>query len=90
MQWQTHPIIDQLKNHKHVNIPPPPNQELLQQEWLITIATIAKTANICARTITTKYTRDCVRKTISKYRQLYKKIQKEYTKKSSTTKKHHP
>ena len=48
MQWQTHPIIEQLINHKHTNIPPLPNQEILQQEWLITIAKTTKTANTLA------------------------------------------
>ena len=85
MQWQTYPIIQQLKNHKHVNIPPLPNQELLQQEWLITIATIAKTTNTHARTIITNYTRDCVRKAISKYRQLYEKNPKQIHKKIFNT-----
>ena len=45
LQWQTHPIIETLTNHKHVNIPPLPTQEPLQQEWLINIAKIAKTTN---------------------------------------------
>jgi hypothetical protein len=71
MQWQTHPIIEQLINHKHANIPPLPNHEPLQQEWLITIASIAKIANTLARTITTKHTRECIKKATSKYRQLY-------------------
>jgi hypothetical protein len=56
IQWQTHPIIETLKNYKHTSIPPLPDQHYQQQEWLITIATIAKTANKHARTITTKYT----------------------------------
>ena len=53
----------------------------LQQEWLINIATIAKTANSHARAITTKYTRDCIKKAISKYRQLYEKNPKKIHKK---------
>ena len=89
INWQTHPIIETLMNHTHANIPPLPIQEIDQQEWLVTIAAIAKTANTQARTITTKFTRDCIRKAIAKYRQLYKKTQNEYIKKSSTTKKHH-
>ena len=61
-QWQTHPIIETLKNHNHTIIPPLPNQEPLRQEWLINIATIAKTTNSHDRAITTKYTRDCIKK----------------------------
>ena len=81
MQWKTHPIIEQLIKHKHANIPPLPNHEPLQQEWPTTIASIAKTTNTLARTITTKYTRDCIRKTISKYRQLYEQNPKKIHKK---------
>jgi hypothetical protein len=81
MQWQTHPIIEQLINHKHANIPPLPNQELLQQKWLTSIAKIAKTTNTLVRTITTKYTMACVRKAISKYSKLYEKNPKKIHKK---------
>ena len=89
-QWLTHPIIEELKNHTHTNIPPPPNQIHLQQEWLINIATIAKTTNSQARAITTKYTRDCIKKAISKYRQQYEKNPKKIHKKNLTiTKRHH-
>ena len=88
-QWQTHPIIETLKNHKHVNIPPLPNQEPLQQEWLINIATIAKITNSHARAITTKYTRECIKKAISKYRQLYEKNPKKYIKIYLITTTHH-
>ena len=86
--WSTRPIIDKLKNHTQVTIPPPPNQESTHQEWIKTIAGLAKTANIQARKITTKYNHNCVKKAISKYRQLYEKSPKK-VKKSSKTKKHH-
>jgi hypothetical protein len=79
--WQTHPIIEELQNHTHVTIPPPPNQEPNQQEWITTIAQIAKNANKQARKITTKYTQECIKKAISKYKQLYEKNQKKNNKK---------
>jgi hypothetical protein len=41
---------------------------------------IAKIANTQARNITTKYTQDCVKKTITKYRQLYEKSPKKINK----------
>ena len=81
IHWQTHPIIETLRNYKHTTIPPLPNQEDLQQEWLITLATIAKTTNKQARIITTNHTRECVQKTISKYRQIYEKNPKRIHKK---------
>jgi hypothetical protein len=86
--WQIHPIIDELKNHTHINIPPLPIQAAYQQEWIIIIANIAKTTNIQARKITTKYTQDCIKKTISKYRQLYEKTPRKLIKEYSKTKKH--
>jgi hypothetical protein len=42
-------------------------------EWINTIATIAKNANKEAMKITTKYTKDCILKAVSKYRQMYEK-----------------
>jgi len=54
--WQNHPIIEELKNHNHTTIPPPPSEEINQQEWIKTLAHLAKTANKQARKITTKYT----------------------------------
>ena len=71
--WQNHPIIEELRNHKHTTIPPPPHLDTNPQEWIKTIAEIAKTANKQARKITTKYTQECVKKAITKYRQLYEK-----------------
>ena len=86
--WPTHPIIDELKNHTQVDIPPPPNQEQNQQDWIKILAQIAKTANIQARKITSKYTKECIKKAISKYRQLYdlspKKINKRVFKNQET------
>ena len=78
--WQTYPIIDELKNHNHINIPPPPDQADNQQEWITTLANIAKTTNTQARKITTKYIQDCIKKAISKYRQLYEKNPKKINK----------
>lgn len=75
--WQTHPIIEELKNH--ANIPPPPNQEPLQQEWIKTLAKIAKTTNIHARIITTKYIQECIKIVISKYKQISRKDPKKNT-----------
>ena len=79
--WQAHPIMNELINHTHTNIPPPPTHEPNQQEWTRTIANTAKAANIQARKITSKYTQDCIKKTISKYRQLYDKNPKKINKK---------
>ena len=56
--------------------PSTPNNDILVDEWIKTTATIARTANKEARKITTKYNRECIRKDISKYRQLYDKSPK--------------
>ena len=64
--------MNELNNHTHIRIPPPPNDDLQKNEWIKELATLAKTANIQARKITTKYTKECIKKAISKYRQLYK------------------
>ena len=79
--WQTHPIIEELKTHTNVTIPPLPTQEHNQQEWIQSLVEIAKTAKIQARKITTKYTQSCIKKAISKYRQLYDKSPKKINKK---------
>ena len=78
--WQTHPIIDTLNTHTHTIIPPPPTQESDQQAWLKTLAEIAKNAAVQARKITTQYTQNCIKKAISKYRQLYEKSPKKINK----------
>ena len=78
--WPTHPIIEKLQNHTPVNIPPPPNHEPNQQEWIKILAQIAKTTNLNARKITTKYTQECIKKAITKYRQLYGKNPKKINK----------
>jgi len=72
----THPIIEELQNHTHVHIPPPTIHGSNQQEWIKTLANIAKTANIQAHKITTQYTQNCIKKAISKYRKLYEKSPK--------------
>jgi hypothetical protein len=71
--WQTHPILNDIRNHQHTIIPPPPITTAPPTEWINTIATIAKDANKEARKITTKYTKDCILKGVSKYRQMYEK-----------------
>ena len=79
--WPPHSIIEELKNHTQVTIPPPPNQEPNQNEWIKIVAKIVKTANVHARKITTKHIQECVRKAISKYMQLYEKNPKKINKK---------
>jgi hypothetical protein len=86
--WTTHPLILQLHTYPHTQIPPPPNDAQLLNGWIQQLSVLAKTANKNARAITTKYTRQCVRKSISKYRRLYeispKKINKIVFKNSET------
>ena len=71
INWRNHPIIFELNSHTYTNIPPPPDDDLLKNDWIKELATLAKVANTQARKITTKYTKDCIKKAISKYRQLY-------------------
>ena len=59
-----------------MQIPHPPTTNILPNKWINTIASIAKTANKEVRKITTKYTKDCILKVVSKYRQMYKKPKK--------------
>ena len=51
--WQTHPILNEIRNHQHVSIPHPPATTTPPTEWIDAIATIAKNANKEARKITT-------------------------------------
>jgi hypothetical protein len=51
--WQTHRIIEELKNHIHAINPLPPNHKPNQHNWIKTLAEIAKSTNIEARKITT-------------------------------------
>ena len=51
--WQVHSILNDIRNHQHVNIPQPPVTAASPGEWINTIAAIAKTANKEARKITT-------------------------------------
>jgi len=78
--WQTHPILEELINHTQTFIPPPPTQQPNQLEWITTLAQIAKTAHKNASKITTKYTQECIKKAISKYRLLYDKSPKKINK----------
>ena len=71
MNWRIHPIMETLRNYNRVHIPPPPEEDSLTNTWIKDIATIAKTTNLQARKITTKYTKECVKKAISKYIKLY-------------------
>jgi hypothetical protein len=54
--WRTHPILTNLQNHQLVEIPNPPNDPLLINEWIKTLGTIRKTAKKNARDILTKQT----------------------------------
>ena len=74
--WLAHPILNDIRNHQHVNIPHPPTPPVTHVEWINTIAAIAKNANKEAKKITTKYTKDCILKAVSKYCQMYKKSPK--------------
>ena len=80
--WQTHPIIEELKTHTNVTIPPLPTQEHNQQEWIQSLVEIAKTAKIQARKITTKYTQSCIKKAISKIQTIIRQKPKENKQKS--------
>ena len=72
-----------------MQIPYPPTTTISPTEWIDTIASIAKTSNKEARKITTKYTKHCILKAVSKYRQMYenspKKINKKVFKHSETS-----
>ncbi len=74
--WNEHPILNDIRNHQHINIPHPPITTTTPTEWIDEIATIAKIANKEARKITAKYTKDCILKAVSKYRQMYNKSPK--------------
>jgi hypothetical protein len=60
-----------------VQIPHPPTTTTPPNEWIDIIAIIAKTANKEARKITTKYTKNCILKVVSKYCQMYEKTPKD-------------
>ena len=79
--WQAHPILNDIRNHQNTNIPLPPVTMVPHTEWIETIVTIAKNANKAARKITTKYTKNCILKAVSKYRQMYEKTPKKINRK---------
>ena len=55
---QTHPIVTQgIINHPHVNLPPPPAPHLPYDEWIGTLATIAKVVNYKTQKIMNDYTK---------------------------------
>jgi hypothetical protein len=66
--WRTHPILTNLQNHQLPEIPNPPNDPLLVNEWIKILGTIGKTAKKNARNIITKQTSINCKKVISKYR----------------------
>ena len=72
--WQVHPILYDIRNHRHASISHPLITTAPPTDWIDAIATIAKYANKEAKKITTKYTKDCILKVVSKYRQMYEKI----------------
>ena len=73
--------MNEINSHTHINTPPPPNDDLLKNEWIKELATLAKIENTKARKITTKYTKECIKKAISKYRQLYESSPKKINRK---------
>ena len=79
--WQTHPILNDIRNYQHTSIPHPPITMAPPTEWIDVIATITKNANKEARSITTKYTKTCIIKAVSKYRQIYEKSPKKINRK---------
>ena len=63
INWRNHPIMYELNNHTHINIPPPPpNDDLQKNDWIKELATLAKIENTQARKITIKYTKECIKK----------------------------
>jgi hypothetical protein len=42
--WRTHPLVTNLQNHPHANIPNPPNDPMLIKDKIKTLGTIGKTA----------------------------------------------
>jgi hypothetical protein len=87
--WHTHPLILNLHTHQHVQIPPSPPPGYPYNDWIASFACIASNANKKARLITTKYSKQCVHKAISKYRKLYdtypKRVNHKVFKTSQTT-----
>jgi hypothetical protein len=68
INWRTHPTLTNLQNHQFADIPNPPNDPLLVNEWIKTLGNIGKTAKKNARDIITKQTSINCKKAISKYR----------------------
>jgi hypothetical protein len=66
--WRTHPILTNLRNHQLAEIPNPPNNPLLVNEWIKILGTIGITTKKNARDIITKQTSINCKKAISKYR----------------------
>jgi hypothetical protein len=66
--WRTHPLISNIQNHPHTNIPSPPNDPTLITEWIKTLGILGKKAKKFAQDIITKQTSINYKKAISKYR----------------------
>jgi hypothetical protein len=62
--WYNHLLILNLHNHKPITIPKPPEHPQPHQEWLNHISSLAKTAKINARKITTIYPKMYTQSTI--------------------------
>ena len=62
--------MNNISTHSHTEIPLPPTDNTLTNQWISDLATIAQNAIKLARNITTKYNKECIKKSISKYRQL--------------------
>jgi DNA-binding protein Fis len=63
--------MDTLRQYNRIHIPPPPLDNSLINTWIKEITILAKTSDLQARKITTKYTKECIKKAISKYKKLY-------------------
>ena len=57
-----------IQNHPHADIPSPPNDPMLTNEWIKTLGNIGKTAKKNAHDIITKQTLINCKKEIFKYR----------------------
>jgi hypothetical protein len=66
--WRTHLLITHLQSRPHTQIPNPPIDTTLTNEWIKTLAEIGRKAKNNARDIITKQTTLNCKKAISKYR----------------------
>ena len=68
--WHVHPLITSIQNHPHAQIPNPPNDPMLINEWIKILGIIGKTTKKNARDIITKQALTNYKKDISKYRKI--------------------